>query len=112
MNDNRQQGGAMDEELLERVARDPRYIRLVRERARFAWTLSAIVVTAFAAFILVIALDKPLLATPVGDLVMSWGIPVGLALIVLAIASIALFTTRANRRFDPVMAEILAEHAQ
>ncbi|MCP3729454.1 DUF485 domain-containing protein [Sphingomonas sp. MG17] len=98
-----------DQEVLERVASDPRYVPLVRERTRFAWTLSAVVVGLFMAFILVIALDKALLATPVGGLVATWGIPVGLGLILLAIASIALFTRRANRRWDPVMAAILSD---
>lgn len=101
-----------DRQLLERVARDPRYLPLVRERQRFAWTLSAIVVGLFMAFILVIALDKALFATPVGGMVMTWGIPAGLGLILLAIVSIALFTRRANRRWDMAMAAILSDAAR
>lgn len=96
-------------EALERVAEDPRYAALARERARFAWTLSAIVVGLFMAFILVIALDKALFATPIAGMVTTWGIPAGIGLILLAIASIALFTWRANRRWDPAMAAILAD---
>lgn len=100
-----------DHDYLERVARDPRYAPLVRERARFAWTLSAIVVGLFMAFILIIALDKALFATPVGGMIMTWGIPAGIGLILLAVVSIALFTRRSNRRWDAVMAAILADNA-
>ena len=101
-----------EQETLERVARDPRYAPLVQERSRFAWTLSAIVVGLFMAFILVIALDKALFATPVGGLVMTWGIPAGMGLILLAILSIALFTRRANRDWDARMAAILSDAAE
>ncbi len=102
----------MTEDRSEKIARDPRYIKLVRTRARLAWTLSAIVIAAFTAFVLVIALHKPLLATPIAGHVTSWGIPVGLGLILFSIATIAIFTLRANRRFDPIMAAILADHAE
>lgn len=98
-----------EQETLDRVARDPRYAPLVQARSRFAWTLSVIVVGLFMAFILVIALDKALLATPVGSHVMTWGIPVGLGLILLATLSIALFTRRANRDWDARMTAILAD---
>lgn len=102
----------MTEDRMEEIARDPRYIALVRTRTRLAWCLSIAVVAAFTAFILVIALDKALLATPIAGHVTSWGIPVGFALILFSIATIAMFTRRANRRFDPIMARILADHAE
>lgn len=102
----------VNEQRLERIARDPRYVALVRQRNRFAWSLSALVVGLFTAFILVIALDKALFAKPVGGLVMTRGIPAGVGLILLAIVLIAVFTRRANRRYDPAMAAILADHAQ
>ncbi|ODP36431.1 DUF485 domain-containing protein [Sphingomonas turrisvirgatae] len=100
-----------EQETLDRVARDPRYQALVAERSRFAWILSWIVVGLFMAFILTIALDKAALAAPIGDRVATWGIPAGIGLILLAILSIALFTRRANRRWDPAMAEIMADAA-
>lgn len=101
----------MEEDRIARIEGDPRFVALVRERARFGWTLASIVVAAFAAYILVIALDKALFATPIAGLTATWGIPAGLALILLAITSIALFTHRANTRYDPAMAAILADHA-
>jgi uncharacterized membrane protein (DUF485 family) len=101
-----------DQATLERIADDPRYAPLVRERTRFAWILSGIVVGLFMVFILVIALDKALLAAPIVGLVATWGIPAGIGLILLSIVSIAVFTTRANRRWDPVMAAILADAAR
>jgi uncharacterized membrane protein (DUF485 family) len=98
-----------DQEVFDRIERDPRYAPLVRRRARFAWLLAALVLVAFTAFMLVIALDKKLFATPIGTLTMSWGIPAGFCMIGLAITVIAIFTVRANREFDPAMAAIIAD---
>lgn len=96
-------------QLLTNITRDPRYHRLVHERSRVAWALSAVVLALFMAFIVVIALHKDLLAVPIAGLVSTWGIPVGLGLILLAIAAIAFFTLLANRRWDPTMDAIIAD---
>ena len=40
----------VDEEILARIARDPRYHALVRSRSRFAWSLATMVLAAFVGF--------------------------------------------------------------
>lgn len=99
----------MDEAILQRVAADPRYHDLVRRRSRFAWVLAAIVFFAFVGFTCVVALDKQLLGTRIGGHATSWGIPAGFGMIVLAVVSIAIFSRRSAKSFDPAMQEILAE---
>ena len=99
----------VDEEILARIARDPRYHALVRSRSRFAWSLATMVLAAFVGFTCVVALDKQLLATPVGEHAMSWGIPVGFGMILLAISSIAIFITRCAQDYDPRMQSIIAD---
>ena len=49
-----------------RIAADPRYAALVRDRQRFSWTLTAITVAIYSAFISLIAFDKPLLCNRMG----------------------------------------------
>ncbi|MDH2131566.1 DUF485 domain-containing protein [Sphingobium yanoikuyae] len=92
------------------VAADPRYGELVARRARLGWWLSAMIFTAFVGYLVLIAFDKALLGMPIGDGVTSIGIPIGLGLILLAIALTGLYVAYANRHHDAQMAAILKDH--
>jgi len=92
-----------------RVKAHPGYQELVRIRRRFAWLLSAIMIIAYFGYVLLIAFDKPLLARPIGDGVMSLGIPLGFGIILLGIALTAIYVRRANRDFDARLETILNE---
>lgn len=100
-----------DEALIAAVAADRRYVDLVARRARLGWALSAIIFVAFVGYLLLIAFDKALLGAPIGSGVTSIGIPVGLGLILLAIALTGLYVAHANRHHDAQMAQILKDHA-
>jgi uncharacterized membrane protein (DUF485 family) len=102
--------GAKEEALVAAVGADPLYTALVRRRARLGWWLSAVIFAAFVSFLLLIAFDKALLGTPIGHGVTSIGIPIGLGLILLAIALTGAYVAYANRRHDPRMAQILKDH--
>lgn len=92
------------------VAADPRYRALVARRARLGWWLSAIIFCAFVGYLLLIAFDKALLATPIAGGMTTIGIPVGLGLILLAIALTGFYVAHANRHHDAQMARILKDH--
>lgn len=96
--------------LIAAVAADPRYMTLVKHRARLGWWLSAMIFLAFLGYLLLIAFDKALLGTPVAGGVTSIGIPVGLGVILLAIALTAAYVAYGNRHFDAAMAQILKDH--
>lgn len=100
-----------DEAWVAAVVADPRYHALVAARARLGWLLSIIIFTAFAGYLLLIAFDKALLGAPIGTGVTSIGIPVGLGLILLAIALTGVYVAHANRHHDARMAAILSDHA-
>ena len=85
---------------LEALASDPRYVELVRRRGRFTWTLTALMLVVYFGFILLIAFDKAWLARPIGAGVTSLGIPVGLAVILVAILLTGLYVRRANGEYD------------
>ena len=102
--------GSGDEEIVAAVAADPRYIALVARRTRLGWLLSAVIFLAFVAYLLLIAFDKTLLGSPIGNGVTSVGIPVGLGLILLAIALTGVYVAHANRHHDAQMAVILKDH--
>jgi uncharacterized membrane protein (DUF485 family) len=60
----------------------------------------------FFGYISVIAFRKDLLARPIGGGTTSWGIPVGLGVILMGIALTGLYVRRANRDFDPALKAI------
>ena len=99
----------MTEEALARIEADPRYVELVRTRTRLAWLLTALMVTAFLGYILLIAFDKALLGAPIGAGVTSLGIPLGFGLILFTILLTAVYVWRANGAFDRLTAAIVAE---
>jgi len=105
-----QEAGRTDEALIAAVGADPRYIELVTRRVRLGWWLSAIIFTAFVGYLALIAFDKALLGMPIGNGVTSIGIPIGLGLILLAIALTGLYVAYANRYHDAQMAAILKDH--
>ncbi|HWI86352.1 MAG TPA: DUF485 domain-containing protein [Sphingomonas sp.] len=92
-----------DSERLARVAADPQYLALTRRRGRFTWTLTIIMLVAYFGFILLIAFDKAALAMTIGDSVISIGIPIGLGVILLAIALTGLYVHRANHEYDDLI---------
>lgn len=98
--------GELPEELA-RIEAHPRYHELVTRRSRLGWTLAAVMLAAYVCFLLLVAFAKPLLARPIAGGVTSLGIPLGLGLILLAVALTALYVRRANRIFDALLAEML-----
>jgi uncharacterized membrane protein (DUF485 family) len=100
--------GVMDERIA-RVRAHPAYHRLVTTRRRLAWTLSAVMLAAYFGYILLIAFDKPLLATSIGGGAITLGIPIGFGLILLGVALTAYYVQVANRDHDALLAQVLAE---
>ena len=95
--------------MLARVADDPRYRDLVRERSRFGWTLTIIMMVVFFGYISLIAYDKAFLARPAFGGTTTLGIPIGIGVILIAILLTGIYVRRANRRFDPAMRTLLQD---
>lgn len=104
------EGGAFPHHspLLE-ISRSPRYQQLVRERARFSWALTIIMLVIFFGYILMIAFAPDVLARPIGDGVTTIGIPVGIGVILSGILMTGIYVHRANSRYDPLIREIVEE---
>jgi len=101
----------MTDAQLTRIAEDPRYRQLIRARGRFGWMLSAIMLTAYFGFVLLVAFDKAFLAQPiVAGGVTSLGILIGFAIILLAILLTGLYVARANRDYDAALAALVADY--
>jgi len=82
------------------VLASPEFRRLVERRWAVSLALTAALFVAYYGFILLVAANKPLLATRIGTTV-TLGIPLGAAIIVVAWALTAAYVVWANRHYDP-----------
>ncbi|HSX70908.1 DUF485 domain-containing protein [Pseudomonas subflava] len=100
----------MNDSLYQRIEQNPRFKELVAKRDRFAWTLSAIMLALYVAFILLIAFEPQVLGTRISaDSPMTLGIPLGVGLILSAFVLTGIYVKRANGEFDRMNQEILDE---
>ena len=96
----------MTKEQVKRIKNNPKYQELVSKRSKFAWTLSIIMLVVYYAFIMTIAFSPETLGAKMGDGVMTVGIPVGIAIIVISVILAGIYVTRANGEFDKLTKEI------
>jgi uncharacterized membrane protein (DUF485 family) len=97
----------MEQSIVDKVKKDPAYIELTKKRDSFAIMLSIAMLVIYFAFILVIAFNKELLATPLSsDSVTTLGIPVGIGVILSAFVLTGIYVKRANSEFDDLIHKI------
>ena len=99
----------MQADLVERIKDNPNYQKLVEVRSSYGWTMTAIMLIVFYGFILLVAFDKELLATRIGNGVTTWGIPIGIFVIVFTVIITGIYVLRANKQFDDLTEEIRRE---
>ena len=99
----------MSENLNQRIARNPRFAALQRQRSRYAVTLSVIMLAIYYGYILLIAFWPGALATPLGSGTLTVGFPLGVGVILAAIVLTGLYVRRANDEFDRVTQQIIRE---
>ena len=90
----------MEQVMAERIAALPKYQELKAKRTSFGIWLTVAMMVVYYGFILLVAFNKPLLASRLGDGVMTLGMPIGLAVIIFTIVITAIYVRRANREFD------------
>ncbi|KAA0676799.1 DUF485 domain-containing protein [Roseomonas genomospecies 6] len=93
----------------QRILANPKFQELVQKRSAFAWTLSIAMLVIYFGFILLVAFGKGFLGTPIGNGVITWGIPVGLFTIVSAFILTGIYVHRANGEFDELNRQIMEE---
>ena len=99
----------MQEDLVQRIKSNPKYQRLVSKRSTYSWTLTALMLVVYYGYILLIAFDKELLSAKIGSGVVTWGIPIGLFVIVFTVVLTGIYVQHANKVFDDLTNEIRSE---
>ena len=99
----------MQDPVVARIEANPKYQALKRQRSRFGWLLTLLMLLAYYGFIGLIAFDKEFLAKTIGAGVTTLGIPIAFGVIVFTIAITGLYVRRANGEYDRLTAEILED---
>jgi uncharacterized membrane protein (DUF485 family) len=92
---------------LARIEQDPNYQELVRRRSSLGWMLSLIILVIYFGFILLVAYAPKFLGTRMGAGVTTIGIPIGLAVIVLAFVLTGIYVRKANSSYDALIRKIV-----
>ena len=100
----------MATDLTTRILNDPNYQALKTRRTRFGWSLTIAMLVVYYGFILLVAFDKPFLATRLGAGVTTIGMPLGLAVIVFTVIITAVYVRRANSEYD-ALTDLIAKAA-
>ena len=90
----------MDKDLVKKIKSNPKYNELVSKRNSFSLKLSLFILAMFYGYVLVIAFNKELLATRIGEGVMTVAYPVGAAIIIISFITTLIYVSRANTEFE------------
>jgi len=101
----------VEQDVVQRVKADPNYRKLVAKRSRFGWILTWSMMVVYYGFTLLCAFDKEFMGSRIGDGVMTWGIPLGLFVILFTVVVTAIYVRRANGEYDELTDAIKANVA-
>ena len=100
----------MKDDVVERIQKNPKFLKMVSIRNNYSIIMSILMMIVYFGYILLIAFNKPFLATKVSaGSVISVGIPLGLGVLVFTIIITAIYVRRANTEFDAMKDEIVKE---
>jgi len=93
----------------DRIRKNPKYQELVSKRSRFGWTLTIIMLVIYFGFVLTIAYNKAFLASSLSGGITTVGFPVGVGVILSAIALTGVYVRRANSEFDELTKQLIED---
>ncbi len=96
----------MDQTLTPHMRDNPDFKELERTRGQLGKILTAIMLVIYFGFVLMVAYAPKLMATPVWGSV-TLGFPLGLGVIIVAIALTGFYVLRANAEFDTLTRRIV-----
>ena len=100
----------MAQETYERIRSNPRFQEFVNKRNSYSIVMSILMIIAYYGYIVLIAFDKPFLATKISaGAVTSIGIPMGVGVILFTIVLTWIYVRRANTEFDTEAEQIISE---
>ncbi len=98
----------INEKIIDRLSSDPDLKELIRKKERFSASMASIMMLIYFGFILMIAFAPELLGETIekGGVV-TWGIPLGIGIILVAFLLTGLYVALLNEKFDLINAKII-----
>src|SRR5690606_28626777 len=90
----------MDEVQVDRILQNPKFKEMVAKKSRLSWTLTAIMLFVYVVFMLLVGYNKDFLLSSLSGGVTTWGIPLGLGIIVLSFLLCGVYSYLANNKLD------------
>ena len=103
-------GGDMDDSSVTRIQNNPAFAELVKTRRSFAWTLTILMLVIYFGFIALVAFAPSIIGMPMSGSI-TWGLALGIAVILSAILLTGVYVWRANSSFDEMTRAIVASNA-
>ena len=99
----------MRDELGDRIRANPKYQELVSKRNSYSWMMTILMLVVYYGYIVLVAFNKEFLAQKTGAGVTSYGIPIGVGVIVFTIIITGIYIRRANTEFDALKEQVTKE---
>lgn len=99
----------MDDSQVERILHNPKFQEMVKRKSKLSWTLTIIMLVIYVGFMLLVGYNKEFLASSFSGGVTTWGIPLGLGIILLSFILCGVYSYIANNTLDQLSEEALQE---
>jgi uncharacterized membrane protein (DUF485 family) len=99
----------MDEKTVEQILQNPKFKEMVAKKSRLSWTLTIIMLVVYVGFMLLVGYNKEFLLSSISGGVTTWGIPLGLGIIVLSFVLCGVYSYIANNKLDQLNEDALRE---
>ena len=99
----------MDEKQVESILQNPKFKEMVIKKRNLSWTLTIIMLVVYVGFMLIVGYNKEFLASSFSGGITTWGMPLGLGIIVLSFLLCGVYSYIANTKLDQLNEEALKE---
>ncbi len=98
----------MSKQHYEHIRNNKNFQDLVARRSKLSWTLAALILIVYYSFILVIAFSPDLFGIPISDdSTITWGIIIGIAIILFTFVITGIYVHKANTSFDQILKTVV-----
>ena len=99
----------MDDIQVQKILNNPKFKQMTSKKSALSWTLTGIMLFVYVGFMLLVGYNKEFLISSFSGGVTTWGIPLGLGIIVLSFILCGVYSYIANNVLDQLSADALKE---
>ena len=98
----------MDDAHVQEILRNPKFQELVQKQRKLSWALTILMLVIYFGFILLVAYNPEFLHSSFSG-VITWGIPLGIGVIVASFVLCWVYSVISNKAFDRLNSEAIRE---